>query len=388
MVSPHCQRALAVAREADYGRVMTERVRVLCVLLVTLVVFLLFAAGAWALGIGKGVSIIEYGGATATDRTANVTRLQQANASLVRINVKWSNLQPTNTAIDTSSAGYFFKYNDFVTKASTAGIGVLAIISSVPCWAKDTTQTDCRVPDPTLVGTFTNFLATHWGTKVVAYQPLNEIDSSVNWPSTLNGANYHQGVLKLKAILSSVRARARQASPTALAVSPGVTWNTSSATGKPADWLNDLETQQQATGAKFYDGFAFHAYPCCGQSLSTYLQNLSTARDAYYTGGGTPTQLWVTEFGTSTCTHLVTGCVSQTGQASFYATGQAAFSATTSSTIPQGGIQKVFAYEANDHYSGSLTFTQNQATKEYNFGLYDVTGTAKLARNTWAAWTG
>jgi hypothetical protein len=371
-----------------YGRVMATRVRILSALLATLVASPLFTAGASASGIGKGVSIIEYGGGTTADRIANVTRLQQANASLVRINVKWSNVQPTNAAIDTSSTSYFYKYNDFVTKANAAGIQVLATISSVPCWAKDATQTDCRVPDPTLLGTFVNFMATQWGTKVTAYQPLNEIDSSVNWPTTLNGVNYHQGVLKLKAILTSVRARARQANPTALVVTPGITWNTSAATGKPADWLRDLETQQQATGVKFYDGFAFHAYPCCGQSLSTYLQNLSTARDAYYTGGGTPTQLWVTEFGTSTCTHLVTGCMSQTGQASFFATGQAAFAATTSSTIAQGGIQKVVAYETNDHYSGGLTFTQNQATKEYNFGLYDVTGVAKPARNTWAAWPG
>lgn len=43
----------------------------------------------------------------------------------------------------------------------------------------------------------------------------------------------------------------------------------------------------------------------------------------------------------------------------------------------------VFGY-TNDHYSGALTFPQNQAEKEYNFGLYDITGTAKLARNTWA----
>ena len=367
---------------------MANRVRTLIALLVTLVAGLSLAPGASAFGIGKGVSIIEYGGATTTDRAANVTRLQQANASFVRINVKWSNVQPTNAAIDTSGTSYFYKYTDFVTKASAAGIQVLAIVSSVPCWAKDATQTDCRVPDPTLLGTFVNFMATQWTTKVAAYQPLNEIDHSANWPTTLNGTNYHQGALKLKAILTSVRVRARQANPTALAVTPGMTWNTSASTGKPSDWLRDLETQQQVTGVKFYDGFAFHAYPCCGQSLSTYLQNLSTTRDAFYTGGGTPTQLWVTEFGTSTCTHLVTGCVSQTGQASFFATGQTAFAATTSSTIAQGGIQKVFAYETNDHYSGSLTFTQNQATKEYNFGLYDVTGVAKPARNTWAAWAG
>jgi hypothetical protein len=212
------------------------------------------------------------------------------HAKLVRAEVRWSALMPSGAnQIDQRALAYLDR---LVDDAAASGIRVLATADSTPCWASSAPTRLLRkcVPghmsranawppgDPSAYAAFTAYLAARYGTRLAAIEVWNE-------PDQANEA-YFAGPNKPQRYAAVLRA----AYPAIKQANPGVPVLAGSLVGSNGVFLRAL----YAAGIKgYYDGLAVHFYNLTLASLRA-IHEVQLAN-------GDGTQLWLDEFGWSSC---------------------------------------------------------------------------------------
>ncbi len=238
--------------------------------------------GVNATGLSVGTSL----------KTVNqrVAMAQSLHARLIRIEIRWSELEPSQQGQLNSQALAFTDY--LVNRAAAAGIKVLALVEGTPCWASSAPAAllaSCKPggenraaawppSEPGAFGSFVAFLASRYGPKLAAIEIWNEPDQA--------NQNYLAGPEKAKHYAQILRA----AYPAIKRVDPQMTILGGSLVGSNGAFLRAL----YAAGIKgYYDGLSVHFYNLVLASLrythEVQLQN------------GDHTPLWLNEFGWSSC---------------------------------------------------------------------------------------
>jgi hypothetical protein len=237
-----------------------------------------------------GINIASLGyvadGPRAQAEIADATRL---HAKLVRVEVPWSTFEPVDAKVD---AGALAGMDRLMADASAAGIRVIVIADSTPCWASSAPAPLLRRCNPRRAGRanawppshaaeyadFVAFLAQRYGTRLAAIEVWNEPDQI----NQLYFAGPHKAV-RYATILKAAYRAIKQANPRVPVLA-------GSLVGSNGVFLRAL----YAAGIKgYYDGLAVHYYTLVLAALraihQVQLEN----------GDGAP--LWLDEFGWSSC---------------------------------------------------------------------------------------
>jgi hypothetical protein len=212
------------------------------------------------------------------------------DAHVIRLEIPWSALEPDRQGeIDPAALAY----TDYViARASAAGIKVLALAMSTPCWASSAPASllaSCKPGaeskanawppiEPNAFGSFTAFLAARYATKLAAIEIWNEPDQS--------NEDYLAGPEKARHYAAILRA----AYPAIKHADPQMTVLGGSLVGSNGEFLRAL----YAAGIKgYYDGLSVHFY-------NLVLASLRYTHEVQLRNGDT-TPLWLNEFGWSSC---------------------------------------------------------------------------------------
>jgi len=269
-------------------------------------VLALFAA-AWLAGAGQasqapsarsaavslqgGVSIGSVAGnslPSEADRAIAVAR--QLHAKLIRVEVPWSVLEPLEPGRIEPRA---LAYTDRVMQdAAAAGIRVVMLVQSTPCWASSAPATLLRrcqpgragaaaswpPAQPSDFGAFVALLAQRYGGSLAAIEVWNEPDQANE--AYLAGPNKAQHDAEL---LKAAYTAIKQANPNVLVLAGALV-------GSNGAFLRAM----YAAGIKgYYDGLAVHYY-------NLTLASLRSIREVQLANGDTA-PLWLDEFGWSSC---------------------------------------------------------------------------------------
>ena len=211
------------------------------------------------------------------------------NAKVVRVEVPWSAFEPSDARIDaTALAGM----DRLMADATAAGIRVIAIVDSTPCWASSAPASVLRRCNARRAGranawpprhaaeyaSFVAFLAQRYGTRLAAIEVWNEPDQI----NQLYFAGPHKAA-RYATILKAAYRAIKQANPQVPVLAGSIV-------GSNGIFLRAL----YAAGIKgYYDGLAVHYYTLVLAAVreihEVQLQN------------GDATPLWLDEFGWSSC---------------------------------------------------------------------------------------
>jgi hypothetical protein len=224
----------------------------------------------------------------AADRESAAARA--LHAGVVRAGIPWSVLEPTGPGQVSPSALAFT--DRLVSDATAAGIRVIMIVDSTPCWATTAPASLLRgcvgarenpanawpPSDPSAYAAFAAYLAQRYGTQLAAIEIWNEPDQS--------NQLYFAGPEKPQRYAAIVRA----AYPAIKAANPLVPVIAGSLVGSNGAFLRAL----YANGIKgYYDGLAVHFY-------NLVLASVRAIREVQLANGDTK-PLWLDEFGWSSC---------------------------------------------------------------------------------------
>lgn len=232
------------------------------------------------------------------------------HAKVVRVEVPWSELEPRGA--DMLDEHALAVTDRLIGDAAAAGIGVIAMVESSPCWASSAPASILRgcVPggpgrasswpprDPATYAAFVAYLAQRYGTRLAAIEVWNEPDQA--------NQNYFAGPEKPRryaAILRAAYPAIKQANPSVLVLG-------GSLVGSNGVFLRAL----YAAGIKgYYDGLSVHFY-------NLVLGSLRAIHEVQLANGDTR-PLWLNEFGWSSCwprqrEQQEQACVTATMQAS------------------------------------------------------------------------
>jgi polysaccharide biosynthesis protein PslG len=246
------------------------------------------AASSALLG-GVNIGGVERDATTSTvDRT--IALAQQLHAKLVRVEVPWSVMEPNGAnQIEPRALAYVDRV---VGDAAAAGIRVIVMIQSTPCWASSAPASVLRAcqpgrqsqasawppAQPADFAAFCAYLAQRYGTRLAAIEIWNE-------PDQVNEA-YFAGPNKPARYAALLRA----AYPAIKQASPDVAVLAGSLVGSNGAFLRAL----YAAGIKgYYDGLAVHFYHLTLASVRS-IHEVQLAN-------GDSTPLWLDEFGWSSC---------------------------------------------------------------------------------------
>jgi hypothetical protein len=237
-----------------------------------------------------GVNIASLGGAADGQHAqAQIAAAVKLHAKLVRAEVAWSTFEPSEPRIDaTALAGM----DRLLAAASAAGIRVIVIVDSTPCWASSAPAPQLRKCSPRRAGranawpprraadyaNFVAFLAQRYGTRLAAIEVWNEPDQI----NELYFAGPHKAA-RYATILRAAYTAIKRANPQ-------VTVLGGSLVGSNGIFLRAL----YAAGIKgYYDGLAVHYY-------TLVLTAVRTIHEVQVQNGDTA-PLWLDEFGWSSC---------------------------------------------------------------------------------------
>jgi hypothetical protein len=211
------------------------------------------------------------------------------NAKVVRVEVPWSAFEPSDSRIDaTVLAGM----DRLMADATAAGVRVIAIVDSTPCWASSAPASVLRRCNARRAGranawpprhaaeyaSFVAVLAQRYGTRFAGIEVWNEPDQI----NQLYFAGPHKAA-RYATILKAAYRAIKKANPQVPVLAGSIV-------GSNGIFLRAL----YAAGIKgYYDGLAVHYYTLVLAAVreihEVQLQN----------GDGTP--LWLDEFGWSSC---------------------------------------------------------------------------------------
>ncbi|HEX3511514.1 MAG TPA: glycosyl hydrolase [Solirubrobacteraceae bacterium] len=219
---------------------------------------------------------------------SSIAAARQLHARLVRIELPWAVMEPDRRGQQNARALAFT--DRLVADARAAGIGVIAMVRSTPCWATSAPPHDRCTPgrdspanawpprDPADLGTFMAFLATRYGSALAALEVWNEPDQA--------NQLYLAGHEKVQHYAAMLRA----AYTAVKAADPSMTVLGGSLVGANGAFLRAL----YAAGIKgYYDGLAVHFY-------TLTVAALRAIREVQLANGDSK-PLWLDEFGWSSC---------------------------------------------------------------------------------------
>ncbi len=238
---------------------------------------------------GLNITGVDYGASPAR-ADADITWAHRLHASVVRVEVPWSVMEPaTSGVLDERALAYTDR---LMSDAAAAHIGVVAMVESTPCWASSAParlRAGCSPRRSSLANAwppsqpgdfakFVSFLAERYKSSLTAIEIWNE-------PDQIN-EHYFAGPEKPKRYAALLRA----AYPAIKQVAPGVLVLAGSLVGPNGVFLRALYT----AGIKgYYDGLAVHFYTLTLASLRA-IHEVQLAN-------GDQTPLWLNEFGWSSC---------------------------------------------------------------------------------------
>jgi hypothetical protein len=224
----------------------------------------------------------------AADR--EIAAAHRLHAGVVRAGIPWSVLEPIGPGRISPQALAFT--DRLVSDASAAGIRVIAIVDSTPCWATTAPASLLRgcvgarenganawpPRDPSAYAAFAAYLAQRYGTQLAAIEIWNEPDQA--------NQLYFAGPEKPQRYAAIVRA----AYPAIKAANPLVPVIAGSLVGSNGAFLRAL----YAAGIKgYYDGLAVHFY-------NLVLASVRSIHEVQLANGDSK-PLWLDEFGWSSC---------------------------------------------------------------------------------------
>ena len=212
------------------------------------------------------------------------------HAKIVRTEVPWSELEPRGpNQIDPRALAVTDR---LISDAAAAGIGVVALVESTPCWASSAPESLLRTcssgrskqasswppSDPATYAAFVAYLAQRYGTRLAAIEVWNE-------PDQANQA-YFAGPEKPQRYAAILRA----AYTAIKQVNPLVPVLGGSLVGSNGVFLRAL----YAAGIKgYYDGLSVHFY-------NLVLASLRAIHETQLANGDNK-PLWLNEFGWTSC---------------------------------------------------------------------------------------
>jgi hypothetical protein len=238
-----------------------------------------------------GVSIDGLGyGSQPAQADREIAQARQLGAKLVRIAVPWSVMQPRAAGQSEARA---LAYTDRLTAdAAAAGIKVIMLVDSTPCWASSAPASLLRrcVPGqgsvanawpPAQAGAYAAFvayLAQRYGTELAAIEIWNEPDQAneLYFAGPDKAARY-------AALLRAAYTAIKSANPAVLVLGASIV-------GDNGKFLRLL----YADGIKgYYDGLAVHFYTLTVAAVR-YIHEVQLAN-------GDTKPIWLDEFGFSSC---------------------------------------------------------------------------------------
>ncbi len=231
-----------------------------------------------------------YDGATAATATREIKAAKALHATVVRAGISWSVLEPRGPGQISKSAQDFT--DQLVSAATAAGIKVIFMVDSTPCWASSapaSLQRACAGSRPSGANAwpprrpsdyaaFVAYLAQRYGTGLAAIEIWNEPDQA----NQLYFAGPHK-IQRYAAILRAAYTAIKQANP-AVPVIGG------SLVGSNGVFLREL---YRAGIMGYYDGLAVHFYTLTLGALRIFHE--------VQTANGDSKPLWLDEFGWSSC---------------------------------------------------------------------------------------
>jgi hypothetical protein len=259
-------------------------------LLIVLAVGLTGLAGVTPASQARGVNILGVGPMPVTYADAAIAQAKRLHAGVVRTEVPWSAVEPVSASVISQPTLAFM--DRLIADASADGISVILNVDSSPCWASAAPSSlirKCRPNAPSAANgyppknpadfaAFVRYLAERYGRQAGAIEVWNEPDQS----NQLYFAGPHKAT-RYAAIL-------RAAYPAIKEASPQTTVLGGSIVGANGLFLRAL----YAAGIKgYYDALAVHFYTLTIASLRA-IHEVQLAN-------GDHTQLWLDEFGWSSC---------------------------------------------------------------------------------------
>jgi Cellulase (glycosyl hydrolase family 5) len=233
---------------------------------------------------------------------------RQLHAQVVRVAMPWALFEPSPGQ---TSAGMLAAANRVMQDASSAHIGVIALVDDTPCWASSAPaalQSAC-VPgrvgpanawppsQASYFGTFVGQLAKRYGDELTAIEIWNEPDQA--------NQQYLAGPQKPQRYAEMLRA----AYPAIKSADPNIKVLAGSLVGSNGAFMQALYKQ----GVKgYYDGISVHFYNLVLASVRRFHEVQLENQDS--------TPLWLDEFGWTSCwprrkTEQEQGCVTRAVQA-------------------------------------------------------------------------
>ncbi len=238
--------------------------------------------------VGANVTAIEP--APLSEADLSISRAHALHASVVRAEVSWSTLEPNGpNALAPRSLGFMDR---LMNDAAAAGVRVIALVDSSPCWASAAPQAlraACEPghasaangwppADPATYAAFVSYLTHRYGSTLAAVEVWNE-------PDHVN-EKYFGGREKARHYAELLRA----AYPAVKQANPSVAVLAGSLVGSNGIFLRAL----YAAGIKgYYDGLAVHYYNLTLASVR--------AIHAVQLANGDTKPLWLDEFGWTDC---------------------------------------------------------------------------------------
>ncbi|HWJ49836.1 MAG TPA: glycosyl hydrolase [Solirubrobacteraceae bacterium] len=229
-------------------------------------------------------------GSIASQADRSIALAHQLHAKVVRMEVPWSVMEPLGpNQIDSRALAYTDR---LAADAASAGIRLIMLVQSTPCWASSAPAALLRScvqgqvskanswgpTDPEAFAAFVAYLAQRYGPQLTAIEIWNEPDQS-------NEA-YFAGPNKAVRYAAMLRA----AYPAIKRANPNVLVLGGSLVGSNGAFLRAL----YAAGIRgFYDGLAVHFYNLTLASLRSIHETQLANGDA--------TPLWLDEFGWTSC---------------------------------------------------------------------------------------
>jgi hypothetical protein len=296
---------------------------------------------------------------TSAEADRSIALARQLHARVVRVEIPWAVLEPRGpNQIDSKTLAFTDR---LLADAASAGITVIAMVDSTPCWVSSApssvlgkcsatrpTAANAWPPsDPTSFATFVAYLAKRYGERLAAIEIWNE-------PDQIN-ESYFAGPNKAHRYAALVRA----AYPAIKQANPNVAVLAGSLVGSNGVFLRAL----YGAGIKgYYDGLAVHYYELTLASVRSIRQVQMANGDAK--------PLWLDEFGWSSCwpKHRIQeeqGCVTAGVQAL--------------------DIANIFRALAHTSYVAAETIFHLQDSNTENFGIISSNGSRKPAFGALAA---
>ncbi len=237
-----------------------------------------------------GVDIPAVGyGSRLEDPGGLIAAAHALHAKVVRTNISWSAFEPAQGRIETAVQGYVDR---LVSDAAAAGVGVIMVVDSTPCWISsapsallaacspygDSKANAWPPSEPGAYAAFVAYLARRYGPHLTAIEIWNEPDQS--------NEDYWAGPEKAGRYATLLRA----AYPAIKAADPSLPVLAGSLVGSNGAFLKLL----YADGIKgYYDGLSVHYYTL----------TLGSLRSIHETqlANGDETPLWLDEFGWTSC---------------------------------------------------------------------------------------